>query len=115
MVVLHLEVVDNLLALLPLDLRDSQRRPGSSDYRVSEGESSGDDEPDALHHEGMFSGGGDGLDDLVSLAVSEGERDDCGGGKDGRPENFLDFALAGFLVAREDEVALSYLLDWLEV
>ena len=98
---LHLEVVDRdrLFALLPINLRDSERRPSASDYCVPEREPSGNDEPDALHHEGMFAGGGDGFDYLVSFRISKGERDDCRGGKDRRPENLLDFALAGLLVA----------------
>lgn len=62
----------------------------------------------------MLAGGGDRLDDLAGFRISEGERDDCGGGQDRRPENFLDFRLAGLLVAGEDEVALSYLFDRLE-
>ena len=116
MILLHLEVVDRdrTFALLPLNLRDCERRSGAGDDRVAEKESSGDDEADALHVEGMLAGGGDGLDDFMSLRIGAGERDDCGGGKDRRPENFLDFRLAGFLVASEDEVALSYLFDGFE-
>ena len=73
---LHLEVVDRdrLLALLPLNLRDSERRSGASDNCVPERKPSGDDEPDALHHEGMFAGGSNRLDYLTG----EGERDDSG-------------------------------------
>ena len=94
--------------------RDCQRGAGPGDYRVPERKPSGNHEPDALHHEGMLTGGGYRLDYLTGFGVSEGERDHCGGGKDRRPENFLDFALAGLLVASEDEVALSYLFARLE-
>ncbi len=115
-ILLHLKVVDSdrTFALFPIDLRESNRRSGAGDDRVPERESSGDDEPDALHEERMLAGGGNDFNDLAGLRVCEGEGDDCGGGKDRRSENFLDFALAGLLVASEDEVALSYLFDGLE-
>ena len=62
----------------------------------------------------MLAGGGDGLDYLVSFGVCEGERHDGGGGENGCPQDFLDFAPAGFLVAGENEVALLDLFDGLE-
>ena len=71
MILLHLEVVDRdrTFALLPHNLRDCERRPGASDDRVAERESSGDDEPDALHIEGMLAGGGESLDYFTGVEV----------------------------------------------
>ena len=107
-----------LLRYTPLNFAVEERlcelRSCPGDYRVPERKPTGDDEPDALHHERMLTSGGDGFDYLAGFRISEGERDDCRRGKDRRPENFLDFRLAGLLVAREDEVALSYPFDRLE-
>ena len=70
-ILVHNEVVDRdrLLALLPIDFRNCERRPGASDNRVAERESSGDNEPDALHVEGMLAGGGDGLGYFTGVGV----------------------------------------------
>ena len=71
MILLHLEVVDRdrTFALLLHNLRDCERRPGASDDRVAERESSGDDEPDALHIERMLAGGGEGLGYFTGVGV----------------------------------------------
>ncbi len=81
MILLHREVVDSPNSLLPLDLRERNRRPGASNNRVPEREPACDDEPDALNHERMLAATNYGLDDLAGFRVGEGERHGGGGGE----------------------------------